>query len=62
MTENKTMGPDESQAVLSDLRKGGTYRVSVSAFNSNGDVGDASEPIILLITTESKGLFCNSHN
>ena len=62
LTENKTVGPDENQAVLSDLRKGGTYSVSVSAFNSNGDVGDASEPIILLVTTESKGLFCNSQN
>ena len=64
LTEKKTVGPDENQAVLSDLRKGGTYRVSVSAFNPNGDVGDASysEPIILLATTESKGLFCNSHN
>ena len=62
LTENKTVGPDDNQAVLSDLRKGGTYRVSVSAINSNGDVGDASEPIILLITTESKGLFCNSHS
>ena len=64
LTENKTVGPDENQAVLSDLRKGGTYSVSVSAFNSNGDVGDASysEPIILLATTESKGLFCNYHN
>ena len=38
LTENKTVGPDENRAVLSDLRNGGTYRVSVSAFNSNRDV------------------------
>ena len=52
----KMVGPEESSTVISDLRRGRAYIVTVSAFNGQGGRGEDSESVILDRGSTGKGI------